>query len=73
LIVTATSRFLDRVDLMVIFTEMLASVITTIIRPPITIISTVVIVVVAPIAMFAVVVPTTVIGFIVLTRWVLWA
>jgi hypothetical protein len=72
LIVTVTSRFLDRVDLMVIFTGMLAFVITVIIGPPITIISAIVIVVVvAPVATFVVVVPTTVIGFIVLVRWVL--
>jgi hypothetical protein len=74
LIVTTTSRFLDRVDLMVVFAGTLASIITAIIGPPITIISAVVIVVVvAPIVMFAVVVPTTVIGFIVPTRWVLGA
>jgi hypothetical protein len=74
LIVTVTSRFLDRVDLMVIFTGMLASIITAIVRPPISIIPTVVIVVVvAPVATFAVVVSTTVIGFIIPTRWVLGA
>jgi hypothetical protein len=73
LIVTVTSRFLDRVDLMVVFAGTLASVITAIIGPPIMIISTVAIVVVAPVATFAVVVLTTVIGFIVLARWVLGA
>jgi hypothetical protein len=74
LIVTTTSKFLDRVDYMVVFTGMLASVITTIIGPPITIISTVaIVVVVAPVMTFAVVVPTTVIGFIVPARWVLGA
>jgi hypothetical protein len=74
LIVTATNRFLERVGLMVVFAGMLASVITAIIGPPITIILTVVIVVVvATVATFAVVVPTTVIGLIVLTWWVLGA
>jgi hypothetical protein len=75
LIVTATSRFLDRVDLMVVFAGTLASVITVIIGPPIMIISAVaiVVVVVAPVVTFAVVVPTTVIGFIVPTRLVLGA
>jgi hypothetical protein len=73
LIVTATSRFLDRVDLMVVFAGTLASVITAVIGPPITIISAVAIVVVAPVATFAVVVPTTVIGFIVPAQWVLGA
>jgi hypothetical protein len=74
LIVTATSRFLDHVDLMVVFAGTLASKITVIIGPPITIISAVVIVVVvAPLATFIVVVPTTGIGFIVLTWWVLGA
>jgi hypothetical protein len=72
LIVTATSRFLDRVDLMVIFAGTLASVITAFIGPPITIISVVaIVVVVALVVTFAVVVPTTVIGFIVPARWVL--
>jgi hypothetical protein len=70
LIVMATSRFLDRVDLMVVFAGTLASVITTIIGPPIMIISAVVIVV-APVVTFVVVVPTMVIGFIILARWVL--
>jgi hypothetical protein len=51
LIVTMTSRFLDRVDLMVVFTGALASVITVIIGPLITIISVVAIVSVAPVAM----------------------
>jgi hypothetical protein len=74
LIVTATSRFLDRVDLMVVFAGTLASVITVIIGPPIMIISAVaIVVVVAPVVTFAVVVPTTVIGFIVPTRLVLGA
>jgi hypothetical protein len=71
-IVTATSRFLDRVDLMVVFAGALASVITAIIGPPFTIIS-VVAIVVALVATVAVVVPTTVIGFLVPTRWVLGA
>jgi hypothetical protein len=65
LIVLVTSRFLDRIDLMVVFAGTLASVITAIIGPPITIISAVVVVVVAPVATFAVVVQTTVIRFIV--------
>jgi hypothetical protein len=56
LIVTVTSRFLDHVDLMVVFAGTLASVITAIIRPPVVIISVIAIVVVAPVAMFAVVV-----------------
>jgi hypothetical protein len=71
LIVMGTSRFLDHIDLVVIFAEVLASVITMIIGPPIMIISAVVIVVVASVAMFAVVVLTMVIGFLVPTRWVL--
>jgi hypothetical protein len=73
LIITLTSRFLDRVDLMVVFAGVLASVITTIIGPPITIILAVTIVVVAPVATFAVIVPTTVIGFLVPAWWVLGA
>jgi hypothetical protein len=73
LIVMVTSRFLDRVDLVVVFVGALASVITAIIGPPIMIISTVTIVVVAPVAMFAVVVSTTVIGFLIPVRWVLGA
>jgi hypothetical protein len=74
LIVTMTSRFLDRVDLMVVFARTLASIITMIVGPPITIISAVaIVVVVAPVATFAVVVPTMVIGFIVPTWWVLGA
>jgi hypothetical protein len=73
LIVMVTNRFLDRVDLVVVFVGALAYVITTIIRPPITIISVVTIVVVALVAMFAVVVLTTVIGFLVPARWVLGA
>jgi hypothetical protein len=73
LIVTMTSRFLDRVDLMVVFARTLASVITTIIGPPIMIISVVAIVVVAPVMMFTVVVPTMVIGFVISARWVLGA
>jgi hypothetical protein len=44
-----------------------------IIGPPITIISAVAIVVVAPVTTFAVVVLTTVIGFLVPARWVLGA
>jgi hypothetical protein len=73
LIVMVTSRFLDRVDLMVVFVGTLASVITAIIGPPITIISAVaiVVVVVAPVMTFAVLVLTTVIGFIIQVRWVL--
>jgi hypothetical protein len=72
LIVMATSRFRDRVDLMVVFTGAVASLITTIIGPPITIISTVMIaVVVAPVMMLVFVVPTTVIGLLVLAQWVL--
>jgi hypothetical protein len=72
LIVTVTSRFLDRIDLVVVFAGMLASVITVIVGPPITIISAVtIVVIVVPVAMFAVVVLTMVIGFIVLARWVL--
>jgi hypothetical protein len=71
LIVTVTSRFLDRIDLMVVFAGALAFVIIAIIEPPITIISAVVIVVVASVMTFAVVVPTTVIGFLIPARWVL--
>jgi hypothetical protein len=71
LIVTATSRLLDCVDLMVVFAGVLSSVITVIIGPPIMIISAVTIVVVVPVAMFAVVIPTMVIGFLVLAGWVL--
>jgi hypothetical protein len=71
LIVTVTSRFLDRVDLMVVFAGALASLITTIIGAPIMIISAVVIVVVAPVTTFVVVVLTMVIGFLVSARWVL--
>jgi hypothetical protein len=73
LIVTATSRFLDRVDLMVVFAGAFASVITTIIGPSIMIISAIVIVVVAPVAIVTVVVPTTVIEFLVPAQWVLGA
>jgi hypothetical protein len=73
LIVTVTSRLLDRIDLMVVFAGAGASLITVIIGPPITIISAVAIVVVAPVAMFVVVVPTMVIGFLVSARWVLGA
>jgi hypothetical protein len=73
LIVTATSRFLDRVDLMVVFAGALASVITVIIGPPIMIILVVTIVVVAPVTTFMVVVPTMVIEFLVSERWVLGA
>jgi hypothetical protein len=73
LIVTVTSRFLDRVDLMVVFTGTLASVITKIIGPPITIISAVAIVVVvaALVTTFVVVVSTMVIWFIIPAWWVL--
>jgi hypothetical protein len=71
LIVTATSRLLDRVDLMVVFAGVLAFVIITIIGPPITIISAVAIVVVAPVMTFAVVIPAMVIGFLILMGWVL--
>jgi Na+/serine symporter len=70
LLVTVTSRLLDRVDLMVVFVGVLASIITAVMGPPITIIS---VVVVALVATFAVVVPTTVIGFIIPVRWVLGA
>jgi hypothetical protein len=75
LIVTVTSRFLDRVDLMVVFAGALASVITVIIGPPITIISAIaiVVVVVALVVTLAVVVPTTVIGLLVPAQWVLGA
>jgi hypothetical protein len=73
LIVMVTSRFLDRIDLMVVFAGALAFVITTIIGPPITIISVVVIVVVVPVMTFVVAVPTTVIGFLVPAWWVLGA
>jgi hypothetical protein len=74
LIVTATCRFLDRVDLMVVFAGALASVITAIIGPPIMINSAVaIVVVVAPVVMLAVVVPTMVIGLLVLAQWVLGA
>jgi hypothetical protein len=73
LIVTVTSRFLDRVDLMVVFTGKLASVIIAIIGPPITIISAVAIVVVALVMTLAVVVLTTVIMFLIPVRWVLGA
>jgi hypothetical protein len=66
-----TSRFLDHVDHMVVFVGMLNSIITAIIRPPITIILVVTIVVVALVMTFAVVVLTTVIGFLVLAQWVL--
>jgi hypothetical protein len=72
LIVTATNRFLDRVDLMVVFAGTLASKITAIIGPLIIIILAVaIVVVVAPVAKFTVVVLTTVIGFIVPAWWVL--
>jgi hypothetical protein len=72
LIVTVTSRFLDRNDLMVVFMGTLAFVLTMIIGPPI-MISVVAIVVVAPVMTFAVVVPTTIIGFIVPAQWMLGA
>jgi hypothetical protein len=71
LIVTVTNRFLDRVDLMVVIAGALASVITMIIRPRITIILAVAIVVVAPVVTFMVVVLTTVIGFLIPVQWVL--
>jgi hypothetical protein len=71
LIVAVASRFLDRIDLMVVFAGALASVITAIIGPPIMIISVVTIVVVAPVTTFAVVVPTMVIEFLVPEWWVL--
>jgi hypothetical protein len=73
LIIMMTSRFLDRIDLMVIFVGALASIITAIIRPPTTIISAVMIVVVALVVMFVVIVPTTVIRFLILVWWVLGA
>jgi hypothetical protein len=66
-----TNRFLDRVDLVVVFMGALASVIAVIIGPPITIISAIVIVVVAPVATFVVVVPTTFIGLLIPAWWVL--
>jgi hypothetical protein len=72
LIVTATSRFLDRVNLMVIFVGALAFVITAIIGPPITITSAImIVVVVAPVTTLVVLVPTTVIGLLVPAQWVL--
>jgi hypothetical protein len=70
LIVAVTSRFLNRVDLMVVFAGALASIITVIIGPPVMIISAIAIVVVAPVVMVAVDVPTIVIGFLVPSRWV---
>jgi hypothetical protein len=74
LIVTATSKFLDCIDLMVVFMGVLASVITTIIGPPIMIISAVmIVVVVAPIAMLVVIVLTTVIELLIPVQWVLGA
>jgi hypothetical protein len=67
LIVTATSRFLDHIDLVVVFVGTLAFVIIVIIGPLITIISAVtIVVVVASVVSFAIVVPTTIIGFIIL-------
>jgi hypothetical protein len=71
LIVTMTSRFLDRVDLMVVFMGTLASVITAIIEPPITIISAVAFIVVTPLVTLAIVVLTTFIEIIISARWVL--
>jgi hypothetical protein len=71
LIVTTTSRFLDHVDLMVVFVGTLAYVIIMIIGPPIMIIMAVVIVVFVPITTLAVVVPTMVIGLLIPTQWVL--
>jgi hypothetical protein len=73
LIFMATSRFLDHVDLVVVFAGALASVITAIIGPPIMIISAVTIIVVALVMMFAVVVLTMVIEFLIPERWVLGA
>jgi hypothetical protein len=74
LIVMMTSRFLDHIDLMVVFVGALASVITMIIRPPITIISAIAIVVaVALVATLVVVVPTMIIGLLVPVQWVLGA
>jgi hypothetical protein len=70
LIVAATSRFLDYVDLMVIFAGAFASVVTVIIGPPFTIVSAVAIIV-APVATVTVVVSTTVIGVLVPAWWVL--
>jgi hypothetical protein len=70
LIVTATSWLLDRVDFMVIFAGALAFVVAMIIRPPITIISAVA-VVVEPITTVAVVVLTTVVTVGVTALWVL--
>jgi hypothetical protein len=68
LIVMATSRFLNRVDLMVVFTGALAFVITAIIGPPVAIISADMIVVVAPVATVTVAVLTMVIRFLVPAR-----
>jgi hypothetical protein len=73
LIFMATSRFLDHVDLVVVFAGALASVITAIIGPPIMIISAVTIIVVALVMTFAVVVLTMVIEFLIPERWVLGA
>jgi hypothetical protein len=74
LIVMVTSRFLDHVDLMVVFMGALASVITAVIGLPITIISAVmIVVVVAPVATLTVVVSTTVIELLIPTQWVLGA
>jgi hypothetical protein len=74
LTVMVTSRFLDRVDLMVVFTGALASVITVIIGPPIMIISAVtIVVVVALVMMSAVIVLTTVIWLLIPVQWVLGA
>jgi hypothetical protein len=71
LIVMMTSRFLDHVDLMVVFVGTLSYVIIMIIGPPIMIIMAVVIVVFVPITTLTVVVPTMVIGLLILTQWVL--
>jgi hypothetical protein len=70
LIVAATSRFLNHVDLMVVFIGTLASVIPVIIRPPVTIISAVAIVVVASVMTVAVAVLTMVIRFLIPAWWV---
>jgi hypothetical protein len=72
LIITVTGRFLNYVDLVVVFAGTLAPEITTVIGPLITSISPVAIVV-APFTTFMVVVPTMVIGFIVPVQWVLGA
>jgi hypothetical protein len=72
LIITATGRFLNYVDPVVVFAGTLAPEITAVIGPPIASISPVMIVV-ASFVTFAVVVLTTVIGFIIPVQWVLGA